>query len=125
MTDRTRAARLAAVWRILAGVPELLADRLPADVAKALDDALAAGRAGEIAECLANVLVHEVEKTLDYLSIPPSWSTEGECRRCGGIGRIGVTYVARHTSVQWEDRPSECIDPERCNWPYDLPENAE
>jgi hypothetical protein len=50
---------------------------------------------------------------------PKDYNSEGRCARCGGVGEFGVMQVSRHASVQWEDRPHECLDPDGCSWPYE------
>ncbi len=56
----------------------------------------------------------------DWLGRPESISWEGRCARCGGLGRFGVRQISGPGSVQREETPSECLDPEGCGWPYDL-----
>jgi hypothetical protein len=98
---------------------ERLAEALDPAVVGELASHLAAGKATEIVEGLANACADALAEIADRLGWPEDWHSEARCARCGGVGSFGVTHVSRRASVQWETAPGECLDPEGCGWPYD------
>jgi hypothetical protein len=97
---------------------ERLAEALEPEVVGELAKHIANGKADEIADWAVGGCARALDLAADRLGWPESVSWEGRCARCNGLGRFGIAQVSRCASVQWEEMPSECPDPDACGWPH-------
>ena len=102
---------------LLPALAERLAETLKLDVVLELENHIADGKAGEVADWAVRGCSDALASAADRLGWPESFSSEGRCARCGGLGRCGVLQVSRNGSYQWEEKPSECFSPDGCGWP--------
>ena len=117
--DFARSAAGRVLDAILPVPAERLAEALTLDVVLELENHIADGKADEVADWAVRGCSEGLGIAADWLGRPESVRWEGRRARSGGLGRFGVRLISGRGSVPREETPSECLNPEGCDWPYE------